>query len=75
MAKREGSTYQSGSRTDDWLKIKTSKRHDLLVRFRNFGDLIKSSAYRANSSTEPPGESSSASARRRLCFVGEVLLK
>jgi bifunctional non-homologous end joining protein LigD len=31
MAKRAGSTYQSGSRTDDWLKIKTSKRQEVVI--------------------------------------------
>ena len=31
MAKRAESTYRSGSRTDDWLKIKTSKRQEVVI--------------------------------------------
>ena len=31
MAKRADSTYRSGSRTDDWLKIKTSKRQEVVI--------------------------------------------
>ena len=31
MAKRADSTYHSGSRTDDWLKIKTSKRQEVVI--------------------------------------------
>jgi bifunctional non-homologous end joining protein LigD len=31
MAKRADSTYRSGARTDDWLKIKTSKRQEVVV--------------------------------------------
>jgi len=31
MAKRAGSTYHSGSRTEDWLKIKTSKRQEVVI--------------------------------------------
>jgi bifunctional non-homologous end joining protein LigD len=31
MAKRAESTYHSGSRTDDWLKIKTSKRQEVVI--------------------------------------------
>jgi bifunctional non-homologous end joining protein LigD len=31
MAKRADSTYRSGARTDDWLKIKTSKRQEAVV--------------------------------------------
>jgi len=31
MAKRAASTYRSGARTDDWLKIKTSKRQEAVI--------------------------------------------
>jgi bifunctional non-homologous end joining protein LigD len=31
MAKRAESTYRSGIRTDDWLKIKTSKRQEVVI--------------------------------------------
>jgi len=31
MAKRAESIYRSGSRTDDWLKIKTSKRQEVVI--------------------------------------------
>jgi bifunctional non-homologous end joining protein LigD len=31
MAKRADSKYQSGSRTDNWLKIKTSKRQEVVI--------------------------------------------
>jgi bifunctional non-homologous end joining protein LigD len=31
MAKRADSTYLSGARTDDWLKIKTSKRQEVVI--------------------------------------------
>jgi bifunctional non-homologous end joining protein LigD len=31
MAKRESSKYLSGARTDDWLKIKTSKRQEVVI--------------------------------------------
>ena len=31
MAKRADSTYHSGRRTDDWLKIKTSKRQEVVI--------------------------------------------
>ena len=31
MAKRAESLYRSGSRTDDWLKIKTSKRQEVVI--------------------------------------------
>jgi bifunctional non-homologous end joining protein LigD len=31
MAKRASSKYLSGSRTDDWLKIKTSKRQEVVI--------------------------------------------
>jgi bifunctional non-homologous end joining protein LigD len=31
MAKRSGSQYVSGARTDDWLKIKTSKRQEVVI--------------------------------------------
>jgi bifunctional non-homologous end joining protein LigD len=31
MAKRSDSLYQSGARTDDWLKIKTSKRQEVVI--------------------------------------------
>ena len=31
MAKRASSKYLSGARTDDWLKIKTSKRHEVVI--------------------------------------------
>ena len=31
MAKRSGSQYLSGARTDSWLKIKTSKRQEVVV--------------------------------------------
>nr|WP_087881161.1 non-homologous end-joining DNA ligase [Nitrobacter vulgaris] len=31
MAKRADSTYQSGARTDNWLKIKTSKRQEVVI--------------------------------------------
>jgi bifunctional non-homologous end joining protein LigD len=31
MAKRADSRYQSGARTDNWLKIKTSKRQEVVI--------------------------------------------
>src|SRR4051794_22663855 len=31
MAKRADSVYASGSRTFDWLKIKTAKRHEVVI--------------------------------------------
>jgi bifunctional non-homologous end joining protein LigD len=31
MAKRADSKYQSGARTDNWLKIKTSKRQEVVI--------------------------------------------
>jgi bifunctional non-homologous end joining protein LigD len=31
MAKRADSKYESGARTDDWLKIKTSKRQEVVI--------------------------------------------
>jgi ATP-dependent DNA ligase len=31
MAKRASSKYLSGARTDDWLKIKTSKRQEVVI--------------------------------------------
>jgi bifunctional non-homologous end joining protein LigD len=31
MAKRAASAYASGSRTPDWLKIKTAKRHEVVI--------------------------------------------
>jgi bifunctional non-homologous end joining protein LigD len=31
MAKRADSTYRSGARTDDWLKVKTSKRQEAVI--------------------------------------------
>jgi bifunctional non-homologous end joining protein LigD len=31
MAKRANSKYLSGARTDDWLKIKTSKRQEVVI--------------------------------------------
>src|SRR6185312_5351299 len=31
MAKRAGSKYLSGARTDNWLKIKTSKRQEVVI--------------------------------------------
>ncbi len=31
MAKRADSKYRSGVRTDDWLKIKTSKRQEVVI--------------------------------------------
>ena len=31
MAKRSDSTYVSGTRTADWLKIKTAKRHEVVI--------------------------------------------
>jgi bifunctional non-homologous end joining protein LigD len=31
MAKRGSSKYLSGARTDDWLKIKTSKRQEVVI--------------------------------------------
>ncbi len=31
MAKRANSKYQSGKRTDEWLKIKTSKRQEVVI--------------------------------------------
>jgi bifunctional non-homologous end joining protein LigD len=31
MAKRAGSSYLSGARTDNWLKIKTSKRQEVVI--------------------------------------------
>ena len=31
MAKRSDSTYMSGTRTADWLKIKTAKRQEVVI--------------------------------------------